>query len=92
MANVGLKIKYGVELKEGKNKGNFSTVGDKEHMQIISLYAEGNSYAVISDQLSRSTKTISDHMRKHNNSVKRSVLCPVCRRAGDEFWGKEVFK
>ncbi|WNZ29407.1 MAG: hypothetical protein IAX21_00620 [Candidatus Bathyarchaeota archaeon] len=92
VAKVGLKIEYGVELEAGKDKGDFKTVGDKEHMKIISLYAEGKSYAVIRDTLSRSTKTISDHMHKHNGSVRRSGFCSDCRRGGGEFSEKVITK
>ena len=72
--------------------GDFKTVGDKEHMQIVSLYAEGDGYAKIHEQLNRSTKTIFEHIHKHNNGVDRSGFCVTCRRAGGEYSGKVIKK
>ena len=92
VANVGLKIEYGLELKQPKDMGDFKTVGDKEHMQIVSLYAEGNGYAKIHERLDRSTKTIFEHIHKHNDAVDRSGLCVTCRRAGGEYSGKVIKK
>ena len=64
--------------------------GDKEHLQIIELYASGLGYNKIYEQLNRSTKSLSDHIHKHNGSVNRSGFCAVCRRAGGELSGKAV--
>ena len=69
VANTGLKIEYGVELQQGKDKGDFKTIGDQEHMQIMQLYAEGFGYIKIHEQLNRSTKSLCDHIHKHNNAV-----------------------
>ena len=70
--------------------GTFKTIGDKEHLQIIELYASGLGYNKIHEQLKRSTKSLSDHIHKHNNAVTRSGFCAVCRRAGGEYSGKVV--
>lgn len=89
---VGLKIEYGAELEQPKDMGDFKTVGDAEHMQMMLLYAEGNGYAKIHDKLNRSTKTIFEHVHKHNNGVGRSGFCVTCRRGGGEYSGKIVKK
>jgi len=88
--NVGLKIEYGVELEKPKDMGTFKSIGDKEHMQIMDLYASGLGYNKIHKQLNRSTKSLNDHIHKHNNAVNRSGFCAVCRRAGGEYSGKVV--
>ena len=44
------------------------------------------------DKLNRSTKTLSDHIHKHNNGVDRSGFCVTCRRGGGEYSGKIVKK
>ena len=87
---VGLKIEYGVELEQPKDMGTFKSIGDKEHTEIISLYASGLGYNKIHEQLGRSTKSLHDHIHKHNNAVTRSGFCAVCRRAGGEYAGKLV--
>jgi hypothetical protein len=90
VANVGLKIEYGIELQQPKDMGTFQSIGDKEHLKIMELYAEGNGYNKIHEQLHRSTKSLHDHIHKHNNAVERSGFCAVCRRAGGEYSGQAV--
>jgi len=90
VSKVGLKIEYGVELEQPKDMGTFKSIGDKEHMQIMELYASGLGYNKIHEQLNRSTKSLSDHIHKHNNAVERSGFCATCRRAGGEYSGKIV--
>jgi len=90
VSKVGLKIEYGVELEQPKDMGTFKTIGPKEHMQIMELYAEGLGYNKIHEQLNRSTKSLSDHIHKHNNAVNRSGFCAVCRRAGGEYSGNVI--
>ena len=72
------------------DKGTYKTIGDKEHMQIIDLYASGLGYNKIFSQINRSTKSLSDHVHKHNGAVNRSGFCAVCRRAGGEYSGTVV--
>ena len=59
-------------------------------MQIIELYASGLGYNKIHEQLNRPTKSLHDHIHKHNNAVNRSGFCAVCRRAGGEHEKKVV--
>jgi hypothetical protein len=87
---VGLTIEYGVELEQPKDMGTFKSVGDKEHLEIVALYAEGHGYNKIHEKLSRSTKTVFEHVHKHNDAVNRSGFCATCRRAGGEYSGQVV--
>ena len=87
---AGLTIEYGVELEQPKDMGTFRSIGDKEHLEIMSLYAGGYGYNKIHEKLGRSTKSLHDHIHKHNNAVERSGFCAVCRRAGGEYSGQVV--
>ncbi len=70
--------------------GTFTSIGDKEHLEIISLYAEGNGYDKIHEKLGRSTKSLHDHIHKPNDAINRSSFCAICRRAGGEYSGKAI--
>lgn len=88
--SVGLKIEYGVELELPKDMGTFKSIGDIEHLKIMELYAEGLGYNKIHEKLGRSTKSLHDHIHKHNDAVNRSSFCAICRRAGGEYSGQVV--
>jgi hypothetical protein len=91
VANVGLKIEYGKEIEKPKDMGSFKTVGDKQHMEIIRLYAdEGKGYNIIAEEMGRSSRTPYIHVHKHNDAVERSGFCVICRRAGGEYTGQIV--
>jgi hypothetical protein len=90
VSKVGLKIEYGKELKKPKDMGTFKSIGDREHLEIMELYAEGYGYNKIHDKLGRSTKSLHDHIHKHNDAVNRSGFCAICRRAGGEYPGQVV--
>lgn len=86
---VGLKVDYGQVLELPKPKGSAQSVDDKEHSQIIMMYAEeGLSMNKIAMQLGRSTRTPKVHIDKHNAAVERSGFCPVCRRVGNSLQDK----
>jgi len=86
MRSVGVRVEYGTELKESEWRGSFKTVSDKEHVEIIRLYAEENiGMTKIAEQVGRSGKTTMDHVHKHNNSVVRSGFCASCKRINSPF-------
>lgn len=81
LTDVGIKVEPGEVLQEAEYRGTFRTVGDKEHMEIVSLYVnDGMSMGGVAARLKRSSKTILDHIHDHNKAVERSGFCPVCRR------------
>jgi hypothetical protein len=90
VSNVGLKIEYGEVLDMGADQGSFKTVGDLEHVQIVNTYAEGAGMQKIAAQKGRSTRTIQVHIVRHNDAVKRSGFCPVCKRANGINFNKEA--
>lgn len=90
---VGIKVEYGEELKEAEFKGTFKTVGDKEHVEIVRLYVEENlGYDKIGKRLNRSARTPKVHVDKHNQAVKRSGFCPLCKRARSPYYEQIVIK
>jgi hypothetical protein len=90
LSAIGLKIEYGTPVETGDYRGTFKTIGDKEHSEIIKLYIEGLSMNKISKQVNRSTKSIKDHIDRHNLSVQRSAFCPACRRVHSKLEGEKA--
>jgi hypothetical protein len=80
LKSVGVSVEYGEVEETGDYRGTYSTLGDREHAEIITLYLEGLSMAKVAAAKSRSTKTIHDHINRHDRSVQRSGFCPACRR------------
>jgi hypothetical protein len=79
---VGIKVEYGEQLVDSVLKGTYRTVGDKEHAEMIRLYAEDNlSMDQISKKLGRSSRTPMVHVNSHNAAVKRSGFFAACKRA-----------
>lgn len=92
LMSVGVKVEYGETLVEGESKGTFKTVGDKEHSEIVQMYCEGLGMQSIADQKSRSTRTISEHVRAHNGAVKRAGFCPSCKRTNSQLFNREAYR
>jgi hypothetical protein len=90
LKSVGIKVEYGEILKLPENKGVFKTVGDKEHSEIVALYAEGLGMLEISKKKVRSSRTIHEHMVSHNSAVKRSGFCASCKRINSRYFNLEV--
>lgn len=92
LKSVGVRVEYGEPVKGGEYKGTFKTVGDREHSEIVSLYIEGSSYEAISTEKERSTKTVHDHIHKHNNAVERSGFCAACRRMKSNYEAQKAVR
>jgi hypothetical protein len=91
LASVGIRVEYGEPVEQGQNRGRRgSTIGDKEHSQIIEMYISGLSMSKINKQINRSTKSIKDHVDAHNSSVERSGFCPSCRRVKSQHEGERA--
>jgi hypothetical protein len=92
LASVGIKVEYGEPVEQGQSRGSRgTTIGDKEHSEIVEMYISGLSMSKINKQTKRSTKSISDHIHAHNDSVERSGFCPACRRVHSQNQGKLAF-
>ena len=78
---VGLKVKFEERPEKGEYRGRFTTVGDVEHAEICRLYSQGLSMHKIASQTGRSTKTVLDHINRHDEAVDKLGYCPACRRA-----------
>jgi hypothetical protein len=86
VSNVGLKTEYGKGIQKPKDMESFEMVGDKQHLQIVSMYAdEGKGYNIIAEELGRSSRTPYTHVHEHNDVVKRSSFCVICCRAGGKY-------
>jgi len=86
---VGVKVEYGELLKEAEYRGTFQTVSDQEHGEIIRLYIdEGLGMKKVAEKLNRSSKTIHEHVKKHNMAVDRSGFCAPCKRFGSHYYNK----
>jgi hypothetical protein len=71
-------------------RATFKSIGDKEHLELAFLYAFGLGYNKLSGILGRSTKSLYDHLIKHNSAVKRSGFCAICKRTEGKYSCKAV--
>jgi len=79
-------VEYGEPVEKGEYRGAFTTVGDKEHAEIIKLYVEdGLSMNKIGEKLSRSSRVPYKHIHQHNASVEGAGFCPACRRVKSQL-------
>lgn len=73
-------------LKEAEYRGTFQTVSDKEHGEIIKLYIDKRlGIKKGAKRLNRSSKTIHEHIKKHNMAIDRSGFCAPCKRSGSQY-------
>ena len=66
--------------EKGKYRGKYRTLSDKEHARIVELYSEGLGMQNIAEEMGRSTKTIHDHITKHDLNIAKLGYCLQCRR------------
>lgn len=93
LASVGVKVEYGEPLQVARYRGTFKTVGDKEHAEIVRLYAEeGLGMKDIASKLQRSSRTPYEHIHSHNRAVARSGFCPSCKRIGSPYFDKSIIR
>ena len=90
LSSQRLKIEYKNQIEEAKGRSSFKSVSEKEHIEIVSMYANGIGYNVIAEKLGCSTHYTPIH--RHNNAIKRAGFCVVCRRAGGKNENKFVKK
>ncbi len=93
---VGVYVEHGEgDLDYGTNKGKFNTIGDPEHVEIVEAYHYGLEdmkngkvrtrtigMHKIGKKLRRSPSSIRNQLIKHDEAVKRTGWCAVCKRAG----------
>lgn len=93
LREVNIKVEYGEVLKEGEFKGRWKTLSDKEHAQLIELYVTENlGMQTVAKRMSRSSKTISDHLHSHDRAVQRCGFCASCKRVNSKLFSTETFK
>jgi len=90
---VGVKVEYKEPVRSGADRGTYKTIGDKEHVEIMRMYAdEGLSYIRIGDALGRSSRTAHEAVKRHNRLVESNGFCPICRRVGGDYEKRFVKK
>lgn len=78
---IDLKVEYGEEPQVGKDRNTFKTIGDEEHAEIMSQYLdEKKGMCRIAELRKRSSATISEQIRHHDEAIERSGFCPKCKR------------
>lgn len=92
LRGLDIKVEHGERLKEAKDKGTFTTVGDREHGELIEMYASGKSMMEIAEVTKRSSGTVGSHIHKHDDAVERSGFCPRCRRIKNQHTKVKVFR
>jgi len=93
LKGVGVRVEYGEVLERAQDKGLYKSVGDREHQDIIEHYAgQGLGMLSVARKLSRSTRTIHEHVKQHNRAIERSGFCAACKRAGSEFFDKKAVR
>jgi len=80
-SKLGLKVKFEEVAEKGEYRGTFYTVGDEEHVKIVSLYNEGLSMVKIAEEVGRSSATVRVQISRHNKAIEKMGYCPYCRRA-----------
>jgi hypothetical protein len=91
LRQLGFDIEYDSDAaKEGLDKGTFSTVGDQEHSEMISLYMQGLGMDAVANKVNRSGKTVCQHIHKHDKAVERSGICIPCKRSMNQNYNRIV--
>lgn len=81
LRGAGIEVEFTEEVKLGKDKGTFKTVGDQEHSEMIRVYVEDDvGIGKVGERVGRSSKTVHDHIIAHNEALQRSGFCPQCSR------------
>lgn len=81
LKELDIKVEFSELEHQAEYRGNFNTVSDSEHAEIIAMYFNENlSMGKIGNKLGRSAAVPHSHIHKHNNQVLSSGFCPECRR------------
>jgi len=67
-----VKVEHGERVDYGESRGAYKTIGDEEHVQIISDYFEGLSMGKIAKKLDRSAASV--HAQIHTHERARAKL------------------
>lgn len=87
LRSVGVRVEFGDEIQYSKSRGTFTTVGDLEHVEIVSAYLDDRlSMAMIGKLKNRSSATVKAQIDRHGEAIKRSEFCPICKRAGGKHF------
>jgi len=82
---VGVKVEHGERIDYGESRGAYKTIGDEEHVQIISDYFQGLSMGKIAKKLDRSAASVHAQIHTHDQAVEKFGYCVKCRRLKGEY-------
>lgn len=78
---LNMKIIFKERPEEAIDRGTYITVGDREHAQIIEYYIKHElGMRTIAIHMKRSSRTVKEHIDKHNEAILKIGFCPSCRR------------
>lgn len=91
MPQLGISMEFLEAPEEGRERGDFKTIGDKDHAQMMVLYMDGDgqkgpySMNMIADEWHISSATPKYQMDKHNDAVRQRGECGRCARASGKY-------
>jgi hypothetical protein len=86
LKKVGIDVKHGEALQRGQQRGQFATVGDREHTQIIEYYMEGGvdgrglGMNAVAEKAKRSARTVKLAIDRHRDFIQKYGSCRICKR------------
>lgn len=92
LKQLGIKVDHGEQIQPAKDRGTFFTVSDQEHGILVMEYASGLSMSRVSKKANRSSRTVSEHLHKHDEAVERSGFCPACQRIKCQYATSKVLR
>jgi hypothetical protein len=86
LKELGIKIEFGDPIEKGDYRGDYNTVGDPEHAEMVRLHIEeGLSFNRIAQKIGRSSRTPYTHIHLHNNNIVSAGFCVNCRRVKSKY-------
>lgn len=87
LSELGIKIEYAEEIIDTSDM----RVGDREHADIVRFHNEFQSMDKCREKFHRSMSTISNHIKNHNDLIKKSGVCDLCKRVGSDLATTEIY-
>jgi len=88
---VGVEVEHEEILCRDQDKGLYEMGRRKGTCEIIELYGS-EALLMIFWKLSRGIRTVSEHVKKHNQVVGRSGFFATCKRIGSEIFDRQVVR
>jgi hypothetical protein len=79
---VGIQVEHSEEMVESKEDFR---VGDLQHIEMIKMRSNGESYPKIAAAIRVSLSTAHNHIEVHNKDIEKSGFCSKCKRGKSEL-------